>query len=263
MSNNAALTSLAVEAALRAGQLLKKGFGTPFESESKEGKQNIVTSFDKAAERCIIKLIRTQFPHHSFLAEESGHLESRKSNVQWIIDPLDGTLNFSRGIPLFSVSIAAAVEGEVVSGVVFQPMTGELFCAEKGKGAYLNDDRLHVSKVDSFDKAMFATGFPYNVHENPLHCIETVAQMLKLGAPIRRLGSAALDLAYTAAGRFDVYWEVSLCPWDMAAGKLLVEEAGGVVTSYTGAPRSALDSGSLLASNGHLHQAMIEELKKA
>ena len=154
-----------------------------------------------------------------------------KSDVTWIIDPLDGTVNFARNIPVFSVSIAAAIDQKIVCGVVYQPITQELFIAEKDKGAYLNGKQLFVSKVAQFDEALMSTGFPYNVDKNPLHCVEKFAQMQVKGVPIRRLGSAAIDLAYVAAGRYDVFWEVGLHPWDMAAGKLLVEEAGGTVSS--------------------------------
>ena len=254
------LTFVAVQAALKAGELLKKGFGTHYKITSKPGRQNLVTEYDKAAEKAIISTILDAFPKHAILAEESGG--QGDNEVIWIIDPLDGTVNFAHNIPIFSVSIAACVDKKLVTGVVFAPLLNELFIAQAGHGAYLNDVQLHVTATDTFEKAFMATGFPYNVDENPLHCIEAFGHMTKQGIPIRRLGSAALDLAYVAAGRFDAYWEVSLQPWDLAAGKLLVEEAGGTVTHYDGNPRDLFNDKTVLASNGHLHNDMVKELER-
>jgi myo-inositol-1(or 4)-monophosphatase len=194
------------------------------------------------------------------LAEESGDTRKGKSPITWIIDPLDGTVNFAHNIPVFSVSIAAACDDQIVCGVVYQPITQELFIATKGKGAYLNGKQIFVSKVSNFDQALMATGFPYNVDENPLHCIQSFTKMQARGVPIRRLGSAAIDLSYVAAGRFDAYWEVGLHPWDMAAGKLLIEEAGGRVTHYDGAPHKIFCYDTLLATNGCFHQEMRQYL---
>jgi myo-inositol-1(or 4)-monophosphatase len=254
------LTLTAINAALQAGELLKKGFGTHFKIESKPGRQNLVTEYDKTAEQFIISSIQKRFADHSILAEESGALTHSKSPYTWIIDPLDGTVNFAHGIPHFSVSIAVAKEEKVISGAVFQPMTQELFVAERGQGAFLNGTALSVSSDTSLDTALLATGFPYNADENPLHCIDHFALLQGQGIPIRRLGSAAIDLAYVAAGRFAAFWEVTLQPWDMAAGMLLVEEAGGRVTHYDGKKRSLFNDGTVLATNGHLHQQMIAQL---
>jgi myo-inositol-1(or 4)-monophosphatase len=250
------LTFVAVQAALSAGALLRQGFDTVFEIQFKEGRMNLVTEYDKLSEKSIISAIFQHFPHHAIVAEESGDVQKGKSPVTWIVDPLDGTVNFARNIPTFSVSIAAAIEGQIVSGVVYQPMTHELFIAEKGKGAYLNGKRLSVSKIEQFDNAVMATGFPYNVDQNPLSCIDRFAAIQSQGIPIRRLGSAAIDLSYVAAGRFDAFWEVGLHPWDIAAGKLLVEEAGGKVTHWNGSPHKVFCYDTLLASNGLLHQKM-------
>ncbi len=255
------LTSVAIQAAMHAGDLLRRGFDTEFAIEVKQGKQNLVTEYDKSSEKQIISFVHHHFPNHSILAEESGSLQKTGDSVTWIIDPLDGTVNFARSIPIFSVSIAAMSQGEILCGVIYQPMTNELFVAEKGRGAYLNGKQISVSTIDSFDKAMMSTGFPYNVDENPHHCIDKLAQMLIQGVPVRRLGSAAIDLAYVAAGRFDAFWEVSLHPWDVAAGKLLVEEAGGIVTHWDGSPHTVLGYESMLASNGQLHSALIAHLK--
>jgi myo-inositol-1(or 4)-monophosphatase len=257
MSKN--LTFTAIQAALAAGELLRRGFGTAFDIKSKPGKQNLVTEYDNRAEKMIIETIGHDFPDHAFLAEESGASHGR-SHYTWIIDPLDGTVNFAHQIPIFTISIACAHDEQIVTGIVYQPMTNELFIAEKGEGAYLNGRRLHVTENSNLEEAMLATGFPYNVEENPLNCIDRFAQMTSRGIPIRRLGSAALDLAYVAAGRFDAYWEVSLHPWDMAAGKLLVEEAGGKVTHYDGSQHRIFVQDNLLSSNGILHQEMVHHL---
>lgn len=251
---------VATQTALRAGELLRKGFGTKYRISSKQGIQNLVTEYDKASEECIISSILSSFPDHSFLAEESGATRQNPSKVLWVIDPLDGTVNFAHNIPVFCVSIAATFGGETLCGVIYQPMTQELFIAEKGGGAYLNGVPLRVTTTARMEESMMATGFPYNVNENPLHCVDYFSEMTKHGIPIRRLGSAAIDLAYVAAGRFDAYWEVSLYPWDLAAGKLLVEEAGGRVTHYDGSPRDLLSEKTILATNGALHDQMIATL---
>lgn len=244
------MLNVAIEAAQKAGALLRQGLGTTFQISQKSGKHNLVTEYDHAAEKAIIETILGHFPSHGILAEESG--PAKKGDILWIIDPLDGTVNFAHGIPVFSVSIAATQGEEILCSVVYQPITEELFTAEKGKGAHLNGEQLRVSTISDLNQAFLATGFPYNVDQNPLHCIDTFSHMTKKGIPIRRLGSAAIDLAYVAAGRFDAYWEVSLEPWDLAGGKLLVEEAGGKVTDYQGRPRSPLARGPVLATNGHL-----------
>lgn len=258
--NKNSYTFVAIQAALQAGEILRRGFGSSFQISSKPGRHNLVTEYDNAAEQAIISLIRSHYPDHGFLAEESGPTGNASSSVLWIIDPLDGTVNFAHQIPMFSVSIAAAVDEQVVCGVVYQPMLNELFVAEIGKGAYLNGTKIHVTDNKTFDEIITATGFPYNVEENPHHCIDIFTRMLKQGIPIRRLGSAAIDLAYVAAGRFDAYWEVMLYPWDAAAGKLLVEEAGGRVTHFDGSPRKMTSKETLLATNGHLHQKMVKNL---
>ena len=258
-ATNAALLNLAARAALQAGGILRSGFGTSYEISSKAGRQNLVTAYDKLCEETIIGAILKTFPDHAFVAEESG--ATRKgSSIVWIIDPLDGTVNFAHNIPVFSVSIAAAIDGDVVAGVIYQPMTQELFVAEKGQGAFLNGIRLQVSTTSHLDDSFLATGFPYNVDENPLHCIDRFSAFTRKGIPIRRLGSAAIDLAYVAAGRFDAYWEVTLQPWDVAAGKLIVEEAGGKVTRYDGKSFDILKPGPIVATNSVLHATMVKEL---
>jgi len=255
------LTNVAILAAQQAGEILKKAFNSPYQITFKEGKHNLVTQYDAEVENLIITFIKKQFPEHNFLAEESGEHGNFPDNILWIIDPIDGTVNFAHNIPLFSISIAATFQGEVLSGVIYNPITSELFVAEKNNGAYLNGAPLSVSKTNILAEAILATGFPYFVHENPLNCIDHFVSFTKLGVPIRRLGSAALDMAYVAAGRFDAFWEVSLKPWDFAAGLLLIEEAGGLITNYAKEPLIITKSSPILASNKALHDQMLQHLK--
>lgn len=250
-------------AALQAGDLLRKGFGTHFKIKNKKGKHNLVTEYDTASQKLIISFIRKQFPRHHFLAEENVKLKTISSQeVTWIIDPLDGTINFAHGIPQFAISIAAAMGKEILSAVIYLPMTQELFIAEKGRGTFLNGSPITISATKKLENAFVATGFPYNAHLNPLHCIDRFSKMVRLGLPIRRIGSAAMDLAYVAAGRFDGFWEVGLHPWDMAAGKLLVEEAGGKVSHYDGSIHQVYGYFNLVAANSHLHAALVKLLKE-
>ncbi|GAB4190923.1 MAG: inositol monophosphatase family protein [Simkaniaceae bacterium] len=253
-------TNLAVSAAKEAGELLMQGFGTTFSIKAKDGRHNLVTEYDTKSENLILDRIISCFPHHNFLCEETGRHGKEENEYLWIIDPLDGTVNFAHNIPIFSVSIAYAEKQEVLSGVIYHPMMNELFVAEKGKGAFLNNEKLSVTAVSAFEEAVFGTGFPYNTYENPLHCIDHFINVAKQGIPIRRLGSAAIDLAYLAAGRFDAFWEVFLQPWDYAAGKLLVEEAGGVLTDIHGKYYESIVKGSIVASNRVLHEKILKQL---
>ncbi len=254
------LTICAIEAAIKSGEILKSGFGTSFEISSKEGKNNLVTEYDKLSEKKIIEHIHSIFPDHVFLAEESGKTGNFSKNVvRWIIDPLDGTVNFAHGLPIFSISIAAELNGELLSGVVYHPLLNELFVAKKGGGAFLNNKPISVSDNDNIDTAFLVTGFPYNVNQNPCGCIDHFVSIIKQGIPVRRLGSAALDLAYVAAGRFDGFWEINLHPWDVAAGVLLIQEAGGRISKYSGLPYSLSDE-SIVASNGIIHPQLINVL---
>ncbi|MBX7065899.1 MAG: inositol monophosphatase [Parachlamydiales bacterium] len=247
------ITLIAIEAALLGGEILRQGFGTHFAIKTKEGQHNLVTEYDHKSEKAIIEFIGSNVKGSHFLAEESG--TSGGGEILWIIDPLDGTVNFAHQLPIFSVSIAAQKEGKVVAGVVYQPITHELFVAESGKGAFLNGQKIKVSDVSQMEKAILATGFPYNLAKNPFHCIDHFVDILKLGIPIRRLGSAAIDMAYTASGRFEGFFEVELGPWDVAAGKLLIEEAGGKVTHWDGRPFNINSRETVFASNGKIHAA--------
>lgn len=252
----------AMDAALHAGEILKNGFGTSYRISSKESKNNLVTEYDHKSEKAIIEIIRSRFPDHKFLAEESGKSGSKEENiVRWVIDPLDGTVNFAHTIPIFSVSIAAELNGEVLVGVIYNPITNEIFSARKGEGAFLNGKPIRVSNVDDMSVSMLVTGFPYNVNINPCNCIDHFVSIIQSGIPIRRLGSAALDLAYVAAGRFDGFWEVYLKPWDVAAGMLIVQEAGGLVTQYDQTKFSIFDD-TILATNGKIHSQISSKLIK-
>lgn len=255
---NDKLLVTAIQAALHAGEILRKGFGNQCEISYKPGVYNLVTQYDHAAEKAIIDMIRLEFPHHSFIAEESGVSHFENAPVVWVIDPLDGTTNFAHGIPLFAVSIAAMVNQQVQVGVIYVPMTHELFVSIKDQGAYLNGIRLKVSQTADFSRALGSTGFPHDIGENSSLYIKRLSKIASTGKPIRDIGSAAVNLAYLASGRFDYYWIDSLQPWDMAAGKLLVEEAGGRVTHYDGGPINLSEEGSLLASNNLLQKIILE-----
>jgi myo-inositol-1(or 4)-monophosphatase len=255
------VAQIAIDAALLAGEVLRRGFGTDFSIFSKEGKHNLVTDYDYLAEKTIIDFIKEKVPESYFLAEESGKTGSEEA-LLWVIDPLDGTVNFAHRIPFFSVSIAVEKQGRIIAGVVFQPLHHELFVAELGKGAFLNGKKLKISPVDDLQKAMLATGFPYNLSENPFHCIEHFIDIIKLGIPIRRIGSAAIELAYVAAGRIEGFFEVGLSPWDCAAGKLLIEEAGGSVTHWDQTPFDIHSHLPILASNGLIHKTVARILNR-
>lgn len=247
------LTLVAVEAALKAGNLLRKGFGTKFAISSKESINDLVTAFDLLSEKTIINHITNYFPNHSFLAEESGDIKKNDASVRWIIDPLDGTMNFSHHIPMFCISIAAMVGNTIEVGVIYDPLLKELFLAERGFGAYLNHKRIYVSSLDDIKTAVLATGFPVGSHELRKMGIEQFIRFLDHSNPIRLLGSAALTLAYIAAGRFDLYWSSNLKPWDVAAGTLLIEEAGGKITHFDGSKHDMFQNSNTLATNRLLH----------
>lgn len=247
----------AIDAAKSAGLLLKRNIGRRHTIEFK-GVIDVVTEMDIKAEDMIMKTIKARFPEHGILTEESFEQKSG-SGYRWIIDPLDGTTNYSHGFPIFCVSIALEREGEIILGVVFNPMLNELFTAEKGKGAYLNSKRIRVSGISELTKSLLATGFPYDVRTSPDNNISHFANFAVRVQAIRRAGSAALDMCYVACGRFDGFWELKLKPWDTAAAMLIIKEAGGIVTDFKGSAFS-LYSGETLASNGLVHDEMIEVL---
>jgi len=255
------MIELATEAAREAGRYLKMNVGKIKHVERKLGQEtNLVTEIDKRSEAIIITKIKQRYPHHDFLAEESGS-HQKPSDFRWIIDPLDGTTNFTHGFQFFSVSIALEVQGEIVLGVVYDPTMDELYSAEKGKGATLNGRSIHVSDRSSLIDSLLVTGFPYDIRENPGNAVQHFVNFLMEAQAVRRLGSAALDLCYVAAGRLDGFWEGLLNPWDMAAGVLILEEAGGKYTDFRGFP-STIYQKQLLVSNGLIHEKMLEVLRR-
>jgi len=256
------MLNVAIEAAREAGKFLKYSVGKVRNVEIKAGdERNLVSEIDRGAEERIINIIRSRYPTHAILAEESGHQQTQ-AETTWIIDPLDGTTNFLHGVPIFSVTIGIERKGEIIAGVVYDPNLDELFAAEKGAGAFMNGKPLKVSPSGRLIESLIVTGFPYNIADNPDRTVERFVQILLSAGGLRRLGSAAIDLAYVAAGRFDGFWEVKLNPWDMAAGVLLVEEAGGKVSDFEGKGPNIYHP-HILASNGHIHQAMLEILRSA
>ncbi len=253
---------IAMEAAREGGAVLRRFLGRVRHIETKQNEQsNLVTEADKASEEVIVSIIRRHYPKHAILAEEGG-ASGDSLQTRWIIDPLDGTTNFTHAFPMFSVSIGVEQAGEIVAGVVYDPIRDEMFHAERGGGAFLNGKPIHVSTVDTLDRAMLVTGFPYNVRENPNYCHERFIAFLMHAQAVRRLGSAALDCAYVAAGRLDGFWEVALQPWDKAAGALLVTEAGGMISNFEGGPHDLFDP-PFLGSNGRIHARMVDVLARA
>jgi myo-inositol-1(or 4)-monophosphatase len=245
--------------AKEAGEIIRSGYRRDFGIEFKTGVNNLVTEIDKKSEECIINFIKKEFPTHSILSEESGSTD-KNSDYVWIIDPLDGTTNFAHGFPIFSVSIGVQKNNETIYGVVYDVMRDVIYSAEKNAGAFANGRRMNVSRNDDLNKSLLVTGFPYNIKENPNNAIEKFTAFLMVARAVRRLGSAAIDFCYVADGIFDGFWEVSLNPWDIAAGILLVEEAGGIVTNFKGEPIT-LSSKEILASNKLIHNQMIEILQ--
>ena len=247
-----------VHIAREAGALLLPYFHKRVKVEYK-GEVDIVTEADRASEQLIVKRLREHFPDHAVVAEEGGG-HSGNSAYRWYIDPLDGTTNFAHSFPMFCVSMGLEKDGELILGVIFDPFHEELFSAEKGSGAHLNNQRIHVSGVDHLEEALVATGFPSKKrHKNAnIHFYHQISMRTH---GVRRAGSAALDLAYVAAGRLDGFWEFNLHPWDLAAGKLMVQEAGGCVTDMKGQIH-LMDSPSVAASNRLIHLQLIDALQE-
>lgn len=253
-----AFGKVAIDAALKSGHFIKRSVGK-IEKVSYKGSDNIVTDVDKASERMVINMILAAFPGHSILSEERAPIQGR-SPFKWIIDPLDGTTNFAHAFPFFCVSIALEEAGKVRLGVVYDPMRDELFFAEKGKGAFLNKKRIHVSKTAGLSKAFLATGFSYG-RKGKVKNVMNFKNFLLRALAIRRAGLAALDLCYVACGRFDGFWELDLHPWDNAAGALVVTEAGGIVTRFNASGYLPYDK-DILASNGLIHEQMKQILSR-
>jgi len=252
------LKALAVQAAKKAGRVLQRRLGRTRRVDYK-GAVNLVTEMDFRSERIIVSEIRKRCPEHGFLAEEKVQ-EQTASPYRWIIDPLDGTTNYAHGYPVYGVSIALEKEGKIILGVVYDPSREELFVAEKGKGARLNGRRIRVSSASRLSKSLLATGFPYDLRESKANNFDHFQNFALRVHAVRRAGSAALDLCYVAAGRFDGFWEMKLGPWDLAAGGLMVQEAGGRVTDFQGRPLG-LDGRQVLASNSRIHREMMKILR--
>lgn len=256
------VTQTAIEAALKAADIIRGGFGTVYEITMKPGRHNVVTTYDKAAEECIISHIRERFPLHHVLAEESGFSGgSEKDSILWIIDPLDGTTNYAHHIPVCTISIAAFQDKKTISGVILQPFTNELFVAESGKGAFLNGSRISASAINSIDGCLCVTSLPYDLSLSPKLDLQRLISLSIQGLTIRNFGSAALALAYVASGKIDAFWMYNLYPWDYAAGQLLIEEAGGMFTNYNPFSIDKIETANILASNQFLHAILKENIQ--
>ncbi|MBI5971541.1 MAG: inositol monophosphatase [Deltaproteobacteria bacterium] len=253
------IKNLAISAAQKAGRLLKERLGDSGRIEFK-GAVDIVTEMDRASEDQILTEIKKFFPEHGILSEESAEIKTM-SPYRWLIDPLDGTTNYSHGFPVFCVSIAVENAGEVVLGVVYNPMLDELFTAEKGGGAYLNGKKIFVSQIKTLDKSLLATGFPYDIRKTGETNLDHFSNFAVAAQAIRRAGSAALDMSYVACGRFDGFWEMKLKPWDVSAAGLIVKEAGGVLSDFKGRAFS-IHGKETLATNGLIHAEMLSVLAK-
>jgi myo-inositol-1(or 4)-monophosphatase len=263
MAVNTPLMNVMVAAARKAGKAILRDFGEAENLQiSRKGPADFVTKVDLKAERLLRdELIRTR-PHYTFVMEESGVTEGPDKTHRWYIDPLDGTTNFLHGLPHFAVSIGLEREGHLVAGLVYNPVTDEMFTAEKGRGAWLNNRRLRVSGRRDLNVALVATGVPHI--GRPGHDVfqGELARVMGEVAGIRRFGAAALDLAWVAAGRYDAFWERALAPWDLAAGIVILREAGGIASDLNG-EQEMLTNGTILASNGHLHGRMLKVLRTA
>jgi myo-inositol-1(or 4)-monophosphatase len=246
---------VAWEAANAAGMLIRENWQQPKEIAYK-GTIDLVTSVDRDSERCIVDILQRNFPDHSILAEEETELVGKQNHYRWIIDPLDGTTNFAHGYPQFCVSIALEHEGQIILGIVYDPLRPECFRAAKGRGATLNGTAIRTSDVKELDKSLLATGFPYDHRDKADYYLSFFREFMTRCQGIRRAGAAALDLCYVACGRIDGFWELKLRPWDTAAGSLIVEEAGGQLTDFSGKPFS-IQGNETLASNGRIHNEMI------
>jgi len=246
---------VAIEIARAAGDLLRRELHGPRRIVFKGSPTNLVTEMDARAEALIVDGLLAAFPGDAILAEERG-AQAGRSGRRWIIDPIDGTTNYAHGLPAYAVSIALEVGGRVQLGVVYDPSHDELYVAERGGGAFCNDTRLAVSTTAALDDSLLTTGFPYDIRVNPDNNLKEYAVFATRSRAVRRFGSAVIDLAWVACGRYDGFWELRLGPWDVAAGGLLVEEAGGRLTSLTGGPVD-LERPTLVASNGRIHDAML------
>lgn len=246
---------------IKGGEVLKSYWGKLSDLHIREKKfpGDLVTEADKLSEEKIIEIIKKDCPSHAILSEEAGFLSSEKDEFLWVIDPLDGTTNYTHQFPFVAVSIALLYRRIPIVGVVYNPILEELFCAAKTFGAFLNEKKICVSETSELSNSLLVTGFPYDRRENLDNNFQEFIQLTNLTQGVRRIGAASLDLAYVASGKLDGFWEKGLKPWDMAAGALLVEEARGKVSSYDNTPLDLMAS-KILASNGKLHEAISKEL---
>jgi myo-inositol-1(or 4)-monophosphatase len=253
------LLALAIQAVRESGRIQKEWLHKDKRIELK-GEINLVTEVDKRCEQRIIEIIKKAFPEHNILTEETP-MPELPSPYRWIVDPLDGTTNYAHGYPCFCTSLALELEKEIVLGAIYDPLLDELFTAQKGKGAFLNNEQIAVSLTDRLTNALICTGFPYDLRESRENNLDHFNNFIMEARAVRRDGSAALDLCYVAAGRFDGFWELKLYAWDVAAGKLIIEEAGGRVTDFHGGPADIYGQ-QILASNGRIHKEMIRVLQR-
>lgn len=249
-----------MEIALRAGDIQRAGQESGFRVD-KKGSIDLVTEVDLACERMCRETLAERFPDHDILAEELGGPSSGRapSRFRWVFDPLDGTTNYAHGLPIYCSSLALEIDGRAAVAAVYDPTRRELFTAERGEGSYLNGRALRVSQTSTLIDSLLVTGFPYSVHEESSELVALFGHFLGRARAVRRLGSAALDLCYVAAGRFEAFWEQHLWPWDVAAGALIVEEAGGRVTGMDGAPFDPA-AAHLIASNGQVHGEVVDTI---
>jgi myo-inositol-1(or 4)-monophosphatase len=260
-ANASPFLPVALDAARGAGRLLREELGGARRISHKRSIIDLVTEMDQRAERFIVERLLAAFPDHAVLAEESGATDGR-SEFRWVIDPLDGTTNYAHGLPVFAVSVALERAGTVELGVAYDPTRDECFVAQRGGGATLDGQPIRVSRVDALDQALLVTGFPYDIRTTGETNLPEYAALSVRAQAVRRLGSAVLDLCYVACGRLDGFWEFALGPWDMAAGGLIVQEAGGRVSNVHGGPWR-LEGPGVLASNGLVHDAILDGLATA
>ncbi len=249
-------------AAQKAARGLVRDFGEIENLQvSKKGTADFVSTADKKAEKTLVYELTKARPNYGFLLEEGGKIEGSDTSNRWIIDPLDGTTNFLHGLPHFAISIALERDGEPFAGVIYEPVSDQMFTAERGQGAYLNNNRIRVSARRSLNESLFATGIPFAGRTGHARFLQQLEAVMAETSGVRRFGSAALDLAYVAAGRFEGFWEIGLHPWDIAAGIVLVREAGGFVTDMDG-KNNMIKSGHIIAANDHMHGTLSKILAK-